>query len=376
MAIEYLGKNRAKLIVSTGSASKGNRRRVTKIVSYTKKKELEKLYQHFEDEVKRNPLTSATVEELLDSYIANAEIRGLSANTIHGYKSAKKRIISRFNGILARSLTTYQIDDLISEMAKKYKPKTIKNTIALLDAAYQRAVRSGQLADNPCIGITLPKQNKREIRTLTPEELHKFINALDEERADIRIGYKLCLMCGLRRGEVLGLRESDINLPFKQISIRRTRYIVDRQEHIQEPKTARSKRTLALPGLLADEIRQLIQDHHDNPYRHSDFLIQDSFGDPLSPSVFSARISAISDGITVHGLRHTFATLLNSKNIDLAQISAELGHSNLATTLNIYTHVFGDVSASSRAIADTIDEVFSKKGTNEAPEENKIALKR
>ena len=67
MAIQYLSRTKAKLIVSTGSASKGTRRRVTKTVEFKKKKELEKMYQAFEDEVRRNPLTHVTVEELLDS---------------------------------------------------------------------------------------------------------------------------------------------------------------------------------------------------------------------------------------------------------------------------------------------------------------------
>lgn len=112
--------------------------------------------------------------------------------------------------------------------------------------------------------------------------------------------------------------------------------------------------------MLADEIDLLIKEHHAQEWYHSDFLIQDAFGDPLSPSVFSAQIKDIDPDITVHGLRHTFATLLNAQDIDLAQISAELGHSNLSTTLNIYTHVFGDITSSSRGIADTMDGIFKK----------------
>ena len=366
MAIKIIDKHKAQLIVSVGSASKGTRRRVTKTVEYKGKKDLEKMYRHFEDEVRRNPLTSITVDGLLESYISNAEIRGLSANTIHGYKSAQKRINSAFKGILARSLTTYQIDDFIAEMAKKYAPKTIHNTIALLDAAYQRAVRSGQLSENPCIGISLPKQKKREIQTLSPEQLGAFIEKLQNQRRDIRVGYMLCLMCGLRRGEVLGLHEEDVNIPFRQISINKTRYIVEGKEYIQQTKTARSNRRLALPKVLADEIALLIEEHHAQEWYHSDILIQDAFGDPVSPSVFSSLIRSIDKDITVHGLRHTFATLLNAQSVDLAQISAELGHSNLTTTLNIYMHVFGDITSSSRAIADTIDDVFSKKGAKEA----------
>ena len=374
MAIKILGKNKAQLIVSVGSTSKGNRRRYTKTVTYKKKKELEKMYQHFEDEVRRNPLTDITVDGLLEAYISNAELRGLSANTIHGYKSAKKRLNSVFEGILARSLTTYQIEDFVAQMTKKYAPKTVHNTVALLDAAYQRAVRSGQLADNPCVGITLPKQKKREIQTLSAEQLQQFIIALDKQRRDISVGYKLCLMCGLRRGEVLGLKEEDISIPFRQVSINKARYIVEGEQHIQPTKTARSHRRLALPEGLAEEIDLLIQEHHSQEWYHSDFLIQDAFGDPISPSVFSSMIREITPDITVHGLRHTFATLLNAQDVDLAQISAELGHSNLTTTLNIYTHVFGDVTSSSRGIADTVEDIFYKKGAKRTHEDNKKAL--
>ena len=379
MSIKILGKNKAQLIVSVGSASKGTRRRVTKIVEYKGKKDLEKKYRAFEDEVRKNPLTNITVDGLIESYINNAEVRGLSVNTTHGYKSAQKRLNSAFTGILARELTTYQIDDFVADMAKKYAPKTISNTIGLLNAAYQRAVNAGQLSDNPCVGITLPKQKKKEVKTLPPDQMQRFVQALEEETRDIRVGYLLCLMCGLRRGEVLGLKESDVNLLFKQIKVSKTRYVVESKEYIQETKTTRSTRHLALPALLADEIDLLIQEHHAQEWYHSDQLIQNAFGEPLSPSVFSTKIGKIEkaagiDHVTAHGLRHTFATILNAQHIDAAQISAELGHSNLTTTLNIYTHVFGDVTSSSRGIADAIDGVFDKKGAKEAHEDNKKAL--
>jgi len=68
--------------------------------------------------------------------------------------------------------------------------------------------------------------------------------------------------------------------------------------------------------------------------------------------------------VSVHGLRHTFATMLNSSGIDIARISAELGHSNISTTLNKYTHVFGGATASSRGIADEMEIKFSKTAPN------------
>ncbi len=374
MAIKILGKNKAQLIVSVGSTSKGTRKRYTKIVEFKKKKELDNLYRAFEDEVRKNPLSDITIERLLDSYIANAELRGLSANTLHGYRSCKERIISVFKGVKVRDLTTYQLDDFVSSMAKKLAPKTIHNTMHLLDSAFERAVRSGQLSSNPCRGVTLPKKTKPEIKTLSPEQVQEFFERLDDQTRDIRVGYLLCLMCGLRRGEVLGLHEEDVSTVFRWVSIKRTRYVTEGKEYIKEPKTAQSKRRLALPKLLADEIDLLIKEHHTQEWQHSEYLIQNAFGDPLSPSVFSNKIRDIMPGITVHGLRHTFATLLNANGVDMAQISAELGHSNLATTLNIYMHIFGDISSASRGIADTMDSVFDKKDAEGTHEDNKKAL--
>ena len=378
MAIKIISKDRAQLIVSTGSDSKGTRKRVTKTVTYTGKKDLKEKYRQFEAEVSQGPSQDMTVGELLESYLNNAEVRGLSANTLHGYKSAQKRINSAFKDVLAKELTTYQVDDFIAQMSKKYATKTIHNTIGLLEAAYERAIRTDQLATNPCKKATLPKHRKKEIRTLPPDQLHAFLDELAKQTLDLKVGYELCLMCGLRRGEVLGLKESDVNLPFRQITINKTRYIVEGKEHVQDTKTDRSKRTLALPKVLADDIAQLISEHHSKPYKCSDRLIQNAFGKPLSPSVFSTKISKLEqaagiDHVTAHGLRHTFATLLNAQHVDIAQISVELGHSNLATTLNIYTHVFGDVTSSSRGIADAIDNVFEEKGANGAQAENKKA---
>ena len=375
--ITVLSKNKARLTVSINSGK--NRRRKSKIVTFTGKKDLENKYREFEQAVKHSPLSDISVEDLILSYIKNAEIRKLSVNTIKGYEAAANRIIERFKGVLAKDLTTYQIDEFIADMAEKYTYKTIANTIFPLNAAYQRAIRTGQLNLNPCTNATLPKKQKKEITTLPPEQIQSFIEELEKQRLDLRVGYELCLMCGLRRGEVLGLRESDVNLNFKQISIKRARYCVKGQEYLQDPKTARSKRTLALPERLACDIDMLIKEHHSEPFDCSDFLIQDGFGNPINPSTFTAQVTRIERAaglshVTAHGLRHTFASLLNSANVDIARISAELGHSNITTPLNIDTHVFGDAQASSREIAETIDNAINEMGNFRAtPKSEKIA---
>lgn len=366
--IEKTEKGRAKLTVNIGSGK--TRKRRSKIVEYSGKKDLERQYQDFEDEVRSCRRTDLTLYELTDSYIINREILGIKATTIHGYRSDMERICCKFGHLKAYSLTTYMLNQYIVELTKKYSPKTIANTIFFLNACYEYAIKTGQLTTNPCRNATLPKRNKREIKTLGKEEMMVFLKALDNERLDFKVGYKLALLCGLRRSEVLGLLESDINLNFKTISINKTRHSVSGKEYVQTTKTERSHRTLALPNALCEDIAQLIDEHHSKPYIKSKYLIQDGFGNPMSPSQFSTTIMRIEeraniDAVSAHGLRHTFATLLNANGVDIAQISAELGHSNITTTLNTYTHVFGDATRSSRGIADLIDETLEKEHVQE-----------
>ena len=356
--IEYISKGKAKLIVSVGSGE--HRRRKAKTVSYTNKKELERLHQKFEDEVRHNPYIDTTVEELIDHYIENKKLCGLKATTERGYNNAKERIISVMGDFMAREVTPYQVECFVADMAKVYKPKTIHNTIGLLNSAYERAVRTGQLMTNPCKFVSLPKKTKPDIKVFSEHEVLAFFSALKDERIDYKVAYELCLLCGMRRSEVMGLKESDINIPFKCVTISHTRHRVNGEDIEQDTKTEQSHRTLALPDCVVEDIKVLLKEH-DRPYKHTDYLIQDGFGHPMNPSVLTNHISEIEDRaglprINVHGLRHTFASMLNNDGVDIARISRELGHSNLTTTLNVYTHIFGGASSSSRGIADSLNK--------------------
>ena len=164
----------------------------------------------------------------------------------------------------------------------------------------------------------------------------------------------------MRRSEVLGLKESDINIPFRCVTVAHTRHRVNGENIEQDTKTEQSHRTLALPDVVVEDIKVLIKEH-DTPYKHTDYLIQDGFGHPMNPSVLTNHIHDIEDAagltqISVHGLRHTFASMLNNAGVDIARISRELGHSNITTTFGVYTHVFGGASSSSRGIADALNE--------------------
>ena len=160
----------------------------------------------------------------------------------------------------------------------------------------------------------------------------------------------------------MGIKESDVDIVSGMIDIHNTRHRVEGEDYDDTTKTDRSTRTLALPDILIMDIARLLQVHRDFPYEKTDYLIQDGFGNPLGGQALSSRLTRLEDDkglphVTLHGLRHTYASLLHASGVDMAQISAELGHSNLATTQNIYTHIIKSPSQSSRGIASVINDV-------------------
>lgn len=369
--IQIIDKNKAKFIINFGSGK--NRVRRTKTVTYKGKRELEKMYKAFEAECKRDRQSDETVEEMVNAFIDSRKRLGAKATTIKGYELCRDRLSTALKKRNASEVTPYLIDRFVSQSADKYAPKTIRNTISVLSASYDRAIQLGMLTENPCSKVTLPKNKKKDVDIFSDSDVATFIGALENERLDYKVGYKLALYCGLRRSEILGLREEHINIPFRAVTVSETRHLVGTDDVVQDTKTATSHRTLALPESLVRDIDVLIKEHHAFEYDHTDYLIQDGFGQPMNPSTFSNRIYRIEADnglphVSLHDLRHTFASMLNNANIDIARISRELGHSSINTTLGIYTHVFNGATESSRGIADTIEAKVSKSATFLPPE--------
>ena len=379
MAIKYLSRTRAKLIVSTGSASRGTRKRHTRIITYAGKKDAERQYRAFELECASSSMAGETVGDLVNAYIDMQRLKGTKETTLRGYESYARRLKLRFKGIKAKDLTPYQIEKFIASAVKgdakngyptKASPKTIKGYISLLSSAYKMAIRNKMLTYNPCDAVVIPKQKKSDITVLTKEDIPYFVDALDDVSLDLRVCFELALFCGLRRSEILGLMNDDVNVTWSTVKVVRTRHRINCEDIIQDTKTERSRRIVMVPSFVMDDIVQLMFEHEKDPYIENPYLIQYA-AQPMRPDYAKRQIKKFTaehglPDVTLHGLRHTFATMLNaSGEFDIAEISAALGHSNIATTLNIYTHMFDSASNSSRRIAD-----FMEKGHQKGTEDN------
>lgn len=357
--IEYEGNGKYKLTVNIQDGDKRIRR--AKRIHASGMREARKIYKEFDLEVRNEIRCDLTVKELLKQHIENLERKGIKATTKRAYECSEKAINKLLGERKADSLTLVDIDKFISLEAEKKSPKSIKNEVSLLNSAYKSAIRLGMLKQNPCDNAAIPKQIKPDIDTLTDDTIKDFIAALDNTVIDFKVMCELALFCGMRRSEILGLLKTDIH--DNAVHINKVRMHFNKQDIIQTPKTKSSDRVLSVPGFILEDIKKMQEEQKSRP-RQSEYLIQNLWGDPPSSYWVDKRMSELIEQndlphITMHGLRHSYTSMLINEGIPIAEVSSELGHSSIDITLRTYTHLFKDVSTASKEISKIMEKKFS-----------------
>ena len=235
---------------------------------------------------------------------------------------------------------------------------------AVCRSALERAVRDDLLRTNPAIGCKLPPKKAKEMQVLDREELQKF---LIQAQADGYYELFLLDLCtGLRRGELIALQWDDLNFETGVLTVNKQAYTVNGELQIIPPKTKASVRKLVLsPAVLAvlREYRKKV----DSRWMFPSPVKADR---PITPGVARRRLQTILERadckrVRFHDLRHTFATLALENGMDVKTLSAMLGHVSAVTTLDIYTHITGDMQ---RAAAASIDRSIGKAEPQEETE--------
>jgi integrase len=239
---------------------------------------------------------------------------------------------------------------------KYLSASSIRYVHATLRAALNDAVKKRILPFNPCYSVTLAARNKYVARTLTQDEIKVFLNACDA--SPIGLELTLMLMLGLRRGEALGLRFSDIDFErrFAHIQQQYTTCGKDKtgkpQWGIHSPKTKESDRIIGIPSLV---LQKLIERQKVAKY---DLVCCNDDGSPRNINTLehAFKMFLAKNGlpeIRLHDLRHTYATQLRDLGVDITTISQVLGHTSIKTTADIY---ISRNSASASVAAKAIDD--------------------
>ena len=240
-----------------------------------------------------------------------------------------------------------------SKTKKPLSGKTILEHHRLLRAMLHKAVYWQLIVANPAERVQAPKAKKPKRRSYDDEQtkiLLENLELLSVEDTKYKVAIILTIFTGVRLGELMGLEWQDIDFKNGIISINRSsQYLSDMGVFTKTPKTESSIREIAIPEFiisLLEEYKLWYEEQksiYGELWTNSDRLFVQADGKPMHPSSISKwfvrYVSTIGlPVINFHGLRHTNASLLVAQNVDIAVVSARLGHAQISTTLDFYVH--------------------------------------
>lgn len=316
-----------------------------------------------------------TFAQWLDYWYKDIILPQIEETTAYGYRGMIENYLKpQLGEIRLQKLTARDIQQYYTWLMgeKELSPNTVIKHHNLLTNTLNAAERQEYITKNPMRAVSPPKKRQREAKFYTPEQLGILLDKAVGTRLELPVF--ICAYLGLRRGELCGLRWSDVDLEHKTITIENTRTQAGKKEIEKGTKTASSTRTLYLPDTLCDmlkaakEHRQARRAEYKNAYDDNDYVVVMEDGRPFRPNYLSelfGKFLADNDlpKIVLHELRHTFASLSNQAGIPAYNIGKALGHSTPATTQKIYTHLLDQTHTQAvEGVAAIADEARRKAG--------------
>jgi integrase len=312
--------------------------------------------------------TSADAEKILvGEYLSrwlDAAAASLKPSTYRRYSDTiRLHVVPLIGEIRLAKLSPLNVQRLYADrLATGLSPTTVSNLHAMLHRAFDQAVRWGLASRNVTDMLDAPRRATPETRTWNAEQVAAVL--VEAEKTDLAALWRLALLTGMRRGEILGLKWEDVDLDRGGVSVRRT---LSRGKggtwELGTPKTAAGRRSIALPpsvvaALKRHRIHQLERRVELGPlWKDLGFVFTNTTGGPLAVNVLDGRFRSLIKAagvprIRFHDLRHTCATLMLANGEHPKVVAERLGHSDVGITLNRYSHVSPDMQ---RAAADRLD---------------------
>jgi integrase len=271
------------------------------------------------------------VAQFLAAWLEDRKPR-LQPSTVRSYTDLiRLHIEPKIGHLYASAITKDMVVDVMDPLTLRLK-HLVRD---VMKSAYSQAVMRGIMPRNPVAEIGRPAALERRLQPLNRIQVKKFLKAADGDRF-----YPLFLLAvttGMRRGELLGLRWSDVDLDRRFISVQRAVTALVGKVAVSPLKTPRSRRRVEL-GQTAIEALQ--------KHKHTaDWVFPNTLGAPMSPLNLYRRYflplleKAELPRVRFHDLRHSAATMMLEAGIHPKIVSETLGHASVATTLDIYSHI-------------------------------------
>lgn len=317
------------------------------------------------------PAERMTVGAFLDRWLRDSAKPSVRPRTYVSYASVVRVHLAPGLGQLPLArLSPQQVQAFLNaKSASGLSPRTVGYLRAVLRQALGQAERWGMVTRNVARLAEPPRISRREVRPFSPEEARRFIEVIRGDRLEAL--YLVALAVGLRQGEILGLAWSDVDFEASTLTVRNALQRIDGALVLVEPKSATSRRVVALPTVAVDALRvhrlrqrteRLLAGSrwHDDP---RDLVFRTTVGTPMDGIAVTRRFQAVLRAAGLprqrfHDLRHACASLLLAQGVAPRVVMETLGHSQIGLTLNTYSHV---IPALGRAAADQMDAVLGSR---------------
>ena len=322
-----------------------------------------------------------TLGEFLASWLQDVAKPAVRQRTYRNYAGVVKSHISpALGGIRLAKLSPQRLQRFYREKQEAGLTRTVRLCHAVLHRALGQAAKWNLVPRNVADLVDAPRVPKKEFTPLSPEEAQRFLAAAEGDR--FYALYVLAVTCGLRQGELLGLKWEDIDAEQGALQVRRQLQWVKAEKEegdrkrtppnwvLTEPKSAKSRRVVTLPALAVAALKKHKARQGEEKLKMGEvwqdlgFVFTTPIGTPEDASNLRKRSfvplleKAGLPKVRFHDLRHTCATLLLAQGVHPKLVQEQLGHSQISLTLDTYSHV---LPALQREAAAKMDALFGAK---------------
>jgi integrase len=311
-----------------------------------------------------------TVAQYLNHWLEADIDRRVAARTAARHRGiVEKNIIPKLGHVPVRKLTAVHIEAFETELQREgwVKPRakqkikegeeapaqekrglsaqTVQHIHRTLSQALGHAVRLGVLFKNPARQVRPPRPPSREITILEKGEITTLINTAKE--AGLYVPVLVAVTTGMRRGELLALRWSDVDLKAASLTVNQSLERIKGKFEFKSPKTKTSRRTISLPAITVDALREHYRTQLEERFKLGfgrdprALVFSRPDGQPMDPDTLSKSFrrlvaTAKVTPITFHGLRHTHISHLLMDGVHVKLVSERAGHASVNITLGVY----------------------------------------
>ena len=342
-----------------------NKRKQKNMGSYPLKRDANKRLNEVKEEIYKEELllpNEIILQDFLLDFLEKYKMN-LSITTYNCYmRICKKYIIPLLGDIKLCDIRPIHIQNYVDDLLDLLTPQTIKVHLNILNLALKRAYRLKLIKENVVQFVEVPKNKKYKNEIYNAEDMKKLLEKSLETSLELPI--ILASGLGLRISEILGLTWNNIDFNDFTITIDKITVRDKGQVILKEPKTESSIRTISAPKEIILILKQLKKDRLAAKLRgeksHRELIFYDKNLNPIAQDVLSKKFRYFLQEnnlkhIRFHDLRHSHVTMLIDAKVPIKVISERVGHSNVNTTLNIYSHALREMDQeASDKISDTL----------------------